>query len=752
MAGGRSFGGKGAFARALALPRRVIADRQRQIAFWPLLLDIIEQERQARRLFLWLAPLSITGALLYAAADTEPSIIASALAVVFWSILAFAFRHRSLVAMHIATALAVLAAGFFFAALKTHIVAAPVLDHSESGSLSAIIESIDKDPKGARMVLHPLAFNGRTAQLPDRVRVKGPAGFHAGDHIIASARLMPPPETARPGGYDFAHDAYFNRIGAVGALTGKVENINDRIVMPWTLQIATALDEMRNIITARVIAVIGGQSGAVAAALMTGKRGMITDETNDDLRSAGIYHVVSISGLHMVLAAGMTFFILRFALSLIPAVAVRWPIKHIAAAGAMIGALIYDIFAGSEVATERSLIMTLFIFGAILVGRPAMSMRNLALATLIVVAIEPDSVTGPSFQMSFAAVAALIAAFERRAPVFEPNRQAPIEKTQKRPMQQPSFPLHSPLSWPAAIGGYLYRHARTVLITTMIAEAATAPYSAFHFQRFQPLGLIGNGLSIPLIEMISMPLGFIGLIAMPFGLDAPFWTAMGWGVAPMLALSHWVASLPISSRPLPAISIAAVLILSLGLVWIAIWSTRLRYAGILPVMLGIALGLHHDQSDLFIARDGQSVALRMADGRLHVMGKGASGFILAQWLAADGDLRSPDDPTIRAGPICNRAGCIAKLADGRPVILGLDAESLNDDCAHAAILVTPLHAPEGCQAFVIDKHQSDQNGAIELTVTNQSIALHGARNPLAERPWIATHKSTVDTMVSDDIN
>ena len=208
------------------------------------------------------------------------------------------------------------------------------------------------------------------------------------------------PEAARPGGYDFARDAYFNRIGAVGSLTGKVEIRAPPSAPPYDLALNAAIDRARNALTRRIADVIGGQAGAVAAALVTGKRGLIDDDTNQILRGAGIYHIVSISGLHMVLAAGTFFWLARALLALSSFAALHWPCKKIAAVVAMIGATAYCVFSGSEVATERSLIMILVMLGAILIDRPALSLRNLALSALIVLAREPETILGPSFQMS----------------------------------------------------------------------------------------------------------------------------------------------------------------------------------------------------------------------------------------------------------------------------------------------------------------------------------------------------------------
>ncbi len=197
----------------------------------------------------------------------------------------------------------------------------------------------------------------------------------------------------------------------------------------------------------------------------------------------------------MVLAAGVFFWLARAILALVPGVAERHPVKKWAAALAMLGATAYCVFSGSEVATERSLIMTLVLLGAVLFDRPALSMRNLAIAAIIVLAREPETMAGPSFQMSFAAVAAMIAAHEWWA---------------SRPREP---------SEPAGWGGILLRKLGIAvagsLLTTLIASAATAPFAAYHFQRINPYGLIGNALAIPFVSLIVMPSAVAGTLLMP---------------------------------------------------------------------------------------------------------------------------------------------------------------------------------------------------------------------------------------------
>ena len=694
------------------------------------LIGSILAEIDARRLVLWLAPLSMLGVLFYFLADEEPNIWAS-LSLSTALIIALVIFHDTRDSIRLSlVALAAIAIGFTCGSLRTLRSDAPILKETVITHVEAIIESIDWSATGGRLLIRPTKLGNKSDDIPFRLRITlaSRIDISPGDHISGLVRLLPPPFPARPGGYDFARDAYFARIGGVGSVLGSV-TLLPPIQTEWKLAFMARVDRLRIALTDRIAKSIGGQSGAVAAALFTGKRGYISDQTNDDLRAAGIYHVVSISGLHMVLAAGMVFFLVRGILVLIPGVALRFPIKQWAAAAAMVGATTYDIFAGSEVATERSLIMSLVMFGAVLIGRRALSMRNLAFAALIIVAMEPESVLGPSFQMSFAAVAALVAAFEQlpprgdRPPVFSSRLNSTLQKG-----PPPSF-LDRLLGW-------LFNHSKTVLLTTFLAEAATGPYSAFHFQRFQPLGLIGNALTIPLIESLAMPIGFLGVLAIPFGLDHWFWKIMGFAVDGMLYLSGLVASTPFATQALPAITVSSLLCLTFGLLWLTLWSSQLRYVGVIPILLGLSLTYHNTRPDVVVARDGLSLAARGPDGKLLIMGKGASAFVVAQWLSADGDMRHPNDATLRQGAYCNATGCFARLIDGKSIAISLRENDLAEDCNAISIVVTPLDLPSECRALSIDHKVTQSLGSIALLPDGAGgYTIQGARSATYDRPW-----------------
>jgi competence protein ComEC len=682
-------------------------------------------EINARRLFLWLPVCLGVGIILCFVADGTPSPW-PALAVASVCLLG-AWRLRDRIAAFaclIAAAFVLL--GFAAAAWRTGAVAAPILDRPVFARFSAFVETVDAGPEGGRAVLTVTAME--TAFLvtkPNRVRVtfKG-AAPRAGDHVVGQARLVPPPQPAFPGGYDFARDAYFLGLGAVGRWTGPFALAPATAAMPRRVRLSAVIDNARTDMTNRIAAIIGGQAGALSAALVTGKRGLISESVNDDMRAAGIYHIVSISGLHMVLAAGVFFWLARAVLALLPGVAERRPVKKWAAATAMIGATAYCVFSGNEVATERSLIMTLTMLGAILFDRPALSMRNLAISALIVLLRQPETMLGPSFQMSFAAVAGMIAA----------NEWWQGRRTTRRE--------------PSAWGGILVRRlsiaAAASIATTLIASIATAPFAAYHFQRLNPYGLIGNALAIPFVSFVVMPAAVAGTLLMPFGLDGPIWSLMGLGSAKVVEVARYVAEFQGSVRGIRAFPVSALVLMSVGSVVIALVRAPIRIVGLLPLAIGLALAARPAPPELMVDREGRAAVFRAGDGGLAFLGRSASRFTLDRWLAADGDLRKASDPSLRASSRCDRLGCTGRMRDGSSVALVLEAEAFEEDCARARLVITPLLAPDFCRASaeVFDQPRLASSASIALHWNGERFAVVPARPPDRWKPWFGRPNTT----------
>ncbi|MBF9232543.1 ComEC/Rec2 family competence protein [Microvirga alba] len=708
-------------ARVLALPRP-----------WPIALDWrlvggrdwlaknLSREIEQRRLFPWLAVCFGLGIVLYFQADA-PSLWAPLVAF-FIACSSAVLLRRNFAALSIVIGLAALFAGFSAGVIRARSVAAPVLARMTIAPMTGFIEAVEDRPAGKRLLLRVADVKGiAEADRPRLVRVsvrKGD-GLVAGQFIGGNARLLPPPQPAWPGGYDFARDAYFKGIGAVGSFTGAVRHLDAPVAPDWPLLVAASIDDARNTLTQRIASSIGGAAGGVGAALVTGKRGLIGEPTNDVLRSAGIYHIVSISGLHMVLAAGTFFWLARALLSLAPALVLLWPVKKIAAVAAMIGATIYCVFSGSDVATERSLIMTLVMFGAILVDRPALSTRNLAIAALLVLAREPEALLGPSFQMSFGAVAAMMA--------LVPLMQGRRPESRQRSLIERAFHATSQ----SVLG---------LLTTTLVASLATAPFSVYHFQTLNPYGLIGNTLALPLVSFVVMPSAVLGVLAFPFGLDRPIWQVMGIAVSRVLEVSSWVGGLEGSTVVIPALGLGAFAFLSAALLVLTLPASSLRWLAVVPAAAGLALAATPNRFDTYVDRDGAGAAIRNRTGQLTLVGK-ASGFVAEQWLRADGDGRSADDAGLRRDARCDKVGCIVENAPQRSVAFVQDVSAFDEDCRRATVVITRLKAPLTCDApLVLDRQALAARGATTLRFDGEAVEIRSVR-AAAERRILSGQKT-----------
>lgn len=709
-------------ARAVTLARpigqRGIGDILALARGWVLLWA--EQESRNRTGFLWLPVAFGLGILVYFQAPEEPAfwagpVLALAAGLASWRLAGLA-RVSAL-------ALCFMALGFSAANLRQRSVASPMLERDIVAALSGFIEEIEMFPRRHRLVLRVTSVQGlsQTAQ-PFRVRIgiAGRAAYRAGDFVHLRARLSPPSDAALPGGYDVRFFSYFRGIGGVGFALGRPKIESAPMPAPASLWVFARIDRMRNALTTRIATTIGGEAGALAAALVTGKRGLIPETANDDLRAAGLYHIVSISGLHMVLAAGVLFWLIRAGLAGFPGIALHYPIKKIAALGAMVGATGYCLFSGSEVATERSLIMTLVMLGAIQVDRPALAMRNLAIAALLVLAREPESLLGPSFQMSFAAVAALMAANQ----IWQDRRRTtpPAERG----------PLHHGTS-------RLWLGFLAIGATTLVATIATAPFSVYHFHRLNPFGLIGNALAIPLVSLLVMPAAVAGTILLPFGLDSLVWTVMGEGVRGILLVAAKVATLDGAVYPVPPLSALAFCLQVVAMLVFVALRTPLRWFSLPLLGLWLLFVRASPLPDLIIDPGGRLVLLRGESGALRLLAAGgAHVFTLSQWLPALGDARHPRDMSLRAGTQCDRTGCNARLGDGRRVALSLTPATLREDCQRAQIIVTPLRAGGACppDRRVLDRAHFERFGATRAySPQADTWRLETTLDPTHRRPW-----------------
>ena len=688
-----------------------------------LALDLAREVGE-RRGFLWLPIAFAIGIGLYFGAAREPSAIAASGLAVLLVALAFTARSRA-VAFHLLVGLAAIAAGFALATLHTARIAHPVLPTQlVAAEVSGFVERAElrtKDGKqNGRIVLRVTALERAGEPRPERVRVTVPGTPPAvGSHVTVRATLGPPPGPAYPGGYDFGRDAWFDGIGATGFAFGKARESVAPGPVPPTLGFAAWLDEVRAAMAGRITAVLSGDTGAIAVALVTGLRGGVSESVEETMRISGLSHILSMSGLHMALVATTTFFLARALLALWPALALRWPIKAYAAVPAIAAATFYLVLSGNEVPTQRSYLMTLLVLAGIMLGRPALTLRTLAIAALIVLATAPATLLDPGTQMSFAATLALVAAHEAfgRRLINSVGASTPV-------------------------GGYALRYVGALLVTSLVAGLATAPYAAFHFQRLAPFSLLANLAAAPLVSLIVMPFGLLGALLLPFGWDGPAWSAMGFGIDGMSYIAATVAAMPDADRGLPAFPLATLILFSLALACLCLLRTRLVL--IVPVLAaaGLWIGTSPERPDLLADATGKTVAVRGVDGRLALMGDRptavlASRFAGEQWLAAEGDRTALAAPGAQmAAPLCDRLGCTLPMTDGRSAAVSLSRDSLADDCRLAAVLVTPFEPPEDCAAYVVRIAPDGSSGAQALNLTADGPQLVRGRPEGVERPWL----------------
>jgi len=457
----------------------------------------LEQEIALRRPFLWLPVAGGAGALVYFAADREPSLSVACGLFLALSLLAFVLRAHGR-AFVVAVTFACVAAGFFSAAWRAARVDAPILPRLGIGFLTGFVEEVDLRRAGARFIMRVASAEGLPGDVtPARVRLttRGEPRFAAGDFIALKARLLPPAHAALPGGYDFARDAYFLRLGGVGNALGRIDVIEPPDPAPLSLRFFAGLDRWRNALALRVYRRLEGDVGAIAAAMVTGKRDFLSAEAREMIRRAGIFHIITISGIQMTLVAGIFFVGFRRLLALSRTLALNYPIKKWAAALAIVGAVLYDLATGSRVGTERALVMTLIMMTAVLFDRPALSMRNLAFAVVFVLAFEPEALLGASFQLSFAAVAALVAVYEARGASFAKRRETGAEPRVGKGFE----------ALRESVAGHVLHGPGAAIFATFCATSATASFMANDFHELSPYVLIGNPLFRKIILSHSFP-------------------------------------------------------------------------------------------------------------------------------------------------------------------------------------------------------------------------------------------------------
>lgn len=675
-------------------------------------------EAESDRWFLWAPVFFGLGIGAYFALAEEPPVYAIIAIVCIAGCLCMVVRSRPVVwAVSVASLCAVL--GLADASLRTHLVAKPALTDDRAAAVTGWVEKTEERlPSGHRLTLRVLSIEPeRGGPQPYRVRLTSrfDEAPETGTPVSLRAVLRPVPEPVIPGGFDFARKAYFDGLGAVGFTLTPATRIRNHEPAPWDIRLRALIDRVRHGIEKRVLEALPGERGAITIALVTGERGRIPEETLQALRDSGLAHLLAISGMHMALMAGALYWLVRALAAAIPGLSLRYPIKKWAAVAALMGGAFYLALSGAAVATQRAFLMMAIVFLAVLLDRPALTLRNVAIAAMAILVFFPESLFNVSFQMSFAAVTALIAVYER------------VER-------------HGSVAANSSMPAWLLRkgvwYMCGIALTTLVASIAIAPFAAYHFNRLAQFSLLANLATMPFFGLLVMPAALAALVAMPFGLEVLPLHVMAWGIERIVAIAKEVSSWDGATFEIAQMPATSLVALVLGGLWLCLWQTRWRLAGLAIASVGLLTTTSLPKPDVLVERDGKVVAMRTAADELSAAGAERPNYSLEQWLRSDGDPRVPLEALKGRGFRCDEIACVATVK-GKTLAFVHHPAAIAEECARADIVISRVPIRRRCPKArtSIDRIDLWREGAHALYFDGQSIRVETVAEMRGNRPW-----------------
>jgi competence protein ComEC len=608
------------------------------------------------------------------------------------------------------------AIGFAAVTAKSALVAPETLNKPWIGTFNGRIESVED--VSARDIVRYIIVTGNNADLPDKVRVNVPFAkhkreFQSGAIVQMKVRLMPPPGAALPRSYDFSRTAWYLGLGATGSALSDVKLISPSSGGKafWT--------SARERVAAHIRGAMSPESGAVGAALLVGSRGAITEEDAEALRDSGMAHLLSVSGLHVTAVVGGAFLLISRVLALFPFIALRIKVPVAAAAGSAIIAVGYTLLTGAEVPTVRACVAALLILTALAMGREALSLRLLATGATVVLLFWPEALAGPSFQLSFAAVATIIALHE-----------SPIVQRYTMRREEPIL-----CRWGRGI--------LSLLLTGFFIELVLAPIALFHFHKSGVYGAVANIFAIPLTTFFVMPVQILGLLFDGIGFGGPFWWLAGQGVSAIIELSHWVSNAPGAVLTLPSMPRWAFAACIAGGLWTAIFVGRVRWFGLLPVVIAMVAIAVAQRPDILVTGDGRHVAIVDEAGELILLRPRAGDYALSM-LSENAALKVEPKAIEEwsqaqcSSDICSfaieRAGRSWSIMATRSNYL-VPVMEMAAACKRADIVISERYLPWSCKPrwFKADRDFLERNGGLAVYFADARVDTVAEIS--AHHPW-----------------
>jgi competence protein ComEC len=613
---------------------------------------------------------------------------------------------------------------FFFAALlgcaniwwKAERVAAPVLTHERLATFQGDVESLQRMP--AREAIR-VVVRVRDPALPTRIRVnldedKPVAGLAPGATLRLRAWLMPPAPPAVPGAYDFARAAWFTGIGATGRA------LDAAVVAPpkegsWKTRLASTRQRLADHIRSR----LPEGEGGVASALATGDQAGIPEADAEAMRRSGLAHLLSVSGLHLTAVVGAVMLLTLKLLALSPTLALRFRLVVWAAAAGALAGIAYTLLTGAEVPTVRACIASILVLLGIALGRDALTLRLVAVGALLVLLLWPETLPGASFQMSFAAIVAIVVLHDH------PQTRRLLERRDE--------------AGPVKLGRFLLG----LILTGLAVEAALIPIALFHFHQAGLYGALANIVAIPLTTFLIMPAEALALLFDTVGLGAPFWWVTGKALSFLLWLAHEVAGAPGAVALMPAMPRGAFALVAAGGLWFCLWRTRWRAFGLFPVLAGAAWALATPAPDLLVTGDGQHLAVRSDQG-LALLRPRAGDYVRDLLNETSGLAPEALDLDMLPTAACSPDICLADITRGGRSwrVLAtrstrfVPVEELARACAEADIAVSDRRLPRSCTPrwLKADRAFLARTGGLSIRLGRNPIVTTVA-DERGQHPW-----------------
>jgi len=674
---------------ALYLPRKfsshAIATQALEVArrFQIAAIASVDEELARGAAFLVAPVLMAAGALTYFSMQEEMPFRPLLLGLAALS--AFLWLARNRYALKLVIAGGVLfVAGMLAGKLETWRTDTRMLGSPVTTSISGMVRAVEYQDDGRVRLLIDVAktIRPKLRHPPERIRISArniPEDMRPGSGISGVARLFPARGPLTPGGYDFAFQNYFDGIGANGFFLGEPQIEKPPAEAGLAPAAGDYVENVRLDIYRRITGVLPGETGEIAAALITGLKRGISEKTNEDLRRTGLAHILSISGLHMALAAGTVMGALRLCFAFFPGFASRHPVKKYSAAVAMLAGTAYLLISGGGVATQRSFIMLAIMLLALVHDHAAITMRNLAIAALVMIAVSPHDVAGPSFQMSYAATAALVAGYAAWTE-FRFRREAKKSRSRQSRL---TILVSTPLRY---VGG--------LALTSVIAGSATALYAAYNFHRIAPLGLPANLAALPIFSTLVMPPAVVSMVLMPFDLEAPALHVMGFGISLVADVANWFAQHTAGDVTglIPASGLACA---TIALVILVVSTTVWRVAAIPFILASAVLISQRRLPDVMVSEDAGLIAVRTGSGSLAVNTPRPNAFIIEDWEKASSTRNWNAPESMKANSAtppkdtfaCKDGLCLIGIGMAYSVAYVSDSQRLGDACARANIIV-----------------------------------------------------------------